>query len=95
MNDARAAMSVREQRFWEAIRIEPEKWLQPYGDGGSGFWAVGIIGRTVVWYNDIEGGFNTSKFSSFGSIDEYWCNQDELQWTVKGILKWLDGDLKS
>ena len=98
VNAAVAEMSPRERRLWEAIRIEPEKWNQhPYGDAveGGGFWAVGLLGRTVVWYNDIEGGFNTSRFKSYGSIDEYWCNQDKLQWTIKGLLKSLDGDLQS
>ena len=26
------------------------------------FWVVGLIGRTVIWYNDIEEGFNRSAF---------------------------------
>jgi hypothetical protein len=96
MNAGSAAMSSREQRLWEAIRIEPEKWQQhPYGDGGGGFWAVGVLGRYVIWYNDIEDGFNTSRFKSYGSIDEYWCNQDKLEWTIRGILKSIDGDLSS
>jgi len=52
-------MTPEQLRLWKAIRIKPEKWLQPpYGDHGKGFWVVGLIGRTVTWYNDIEEGFN-------------------------------------
>lgn len=64
---------------WEAMRIAPQKWqCSPWGDGGGGFWAVAEHDGRVVWYNDHEGGFNTSPFTSRGVIDEYWCNQDSL-----------------
>jgi len=39
-----------------------------------------------VWYNDIEGGFNRSHFTKYGEIDEYFCNDDELQWVIWHIL---------
>jgi hypothetical protein len=78
-------------RLWAAIRIEPEKWVQrPYGDAGSGFWAVAVIGRTVIWYNDIEEGFNRSTYTSYGEIEEYWCNQDELERTVEYLMNSID-----
>ena len=75
---------------WDAIRIEPEKWAQhPYGEQGKGFWVVGLIGRTVLWYNDIEEGFNRSEFAVHGTIKDYWCNQDELEVTVQYVLNAL------
>jgi len=56
------------------------KWQEnTYGAMGGGFWVVAIYGSTVVWYNDIEDGFNQSKWTTPGTIDEYWCNQTELQ----------------
>jgi hypothetical protein len=86
-----ARMSPAQLRLWEAIRIEPEKWLQhPYGDAGHGFWVVAIVGRTVVWYNDIEEGFNRSSYSSFGTIEDYWCNQDELELTIEYLMNSLE-----
>lgn len=49
-----AVMEADGRRLWEMIRIEPTKWRQhPWGDGGGGFWVVGLIGRQVLWYNDI------------------------------------------
>jgi hypothetical protein len=79
-----ARMPAPARRLWESIRIEPEKWaLPPYGDPGGGFWVVAIVGRSVVWYNDLEEGFNRSRYSSYGAIDDYWCNQDELEVAVQ------------
>ena len=86
-----ARMSPAQLRLWEAIRIEPEKWQQhPYGDAGDGFWAVALIGRTVIWYNDLEEGFNRSGYSSYGQIDDYWCNQDELELTIAYLMTSLE-----
>lgn len=66
--------------FWKRIRVSPVKWqLSPWGDMGGGFWVVAVIGQGCVWYNDIEDGFNMSRFETFGRIAEYWCNQTELE----------------
>lgn len=91
VRQGRARMTPAQLRLWEAIRIEPEKWQQhPYGDQGKGFWVVGLIGRTVLWYNDIEDGFNRSRFAVYGTIDDYWCNQDELEVAVQYVLTALE-----
>jgi hypothetical protein len=84
-------MSAPQRRLWEAIRIEPEKWQQhPWGDQGAGFWVFAVVGRTVIWYNDIEEGFNRSNYSAYGTIDDYWCNQDELELTVQYLMNALE-----
>ncbi|XZE19390.1 hypothetical protein SH449x_004709 [Pirellulaceae bacterium SH449] len=84
-------------RLWHAIKIAPAKWeLHPWGDEGGGFWAVGLIGRNVIWYNDIEDGFNISSFSTYGTIDAYYCNQGSLQPVVYDLIQWLmAGDIPS
>ena len=80
-------MSIEQRRLWDVVQIVPEKWKQdPWGNLGGGFWAVGIIGKKVIYYNDIEDGFNRSVFSIYGKIDEYWCNQDELEWAVQYLI---------
>ena len=89
MNKARERMNPMERRFWDAVQISPEKWRQnPYGNKGGGFWAVGLMGNTVVWYNDIEDGFNRSHYRQYGTIpdDEYWCNQDELEQPIRELM---------
>jgi len=87
-----ARMTRAQQRLWDAIRIKPEKWQQhPYGDKGGGFWAVGLVGQTVIWYNDVEDGFNRSVYSAHGLIDDYWRNDDELDVTIQCLTNALSG----
>lgn len=81
-------MSPQQRDLWERIRIEPNKWaLSPYGDLGGGFWVVAQLGQTVVWYNDIEDGFNCSKFIHQGQIEEQWCAQDRLEWALQKLIE--------
>ncbi len=73
-------MTPHERRVWDLIKIEPEKWDEArMGQEGGGFWAVALFGRQVLWYNDIEDGFNHSRFSQIGTIDEYLCDQWSLE----------------
>lgn len=90
INDAFDRMSPEQRKVWELIKVPPEKWQEPtYGTEGGGFWVVAVIGSSIVWYNDIEDGYNQSKYSKFGVIDEYWCNQDELEWTIQNVINML------
>jgi hypothetical protein len=70
--------------LWDLVRLDrPVKWqLPPYGDEGGGFWVVAVFGQRVIWYNDIEDGFNVSHYSTFGVIDEYWCDNGELHYAI-------------
>jgi hypothetical protein len=76
------AVSAPERRdLFARHAIVPEKWTQhPWGDDGGGFWAVAVCGDRVLWYNEIEEGFNVSRFAVLGRISEgqCWCNQDAL-----------------
>jgi hypothetical protein len=82
-----ARMTAAQRQLWQAMRIEPEKWQQhPFGDPGEGFWVSAIIGRSVIWYNDREEGFNRSQYSVHGTFDDYWCNDDELELTVQYLM---------
>src|ERR1017187_6934755 len=82
-----ARMNPELLRLWRAICISPEKWQQhPYGEQGAGFWVVALIGKTVIWYNDLEEGFNRSRYVTYGTIEDYWCNQDELELTVQWLM---------
>jgi len=51
-----------------------------------------LIGRTVIWYNDLEDGFNRSLYSSYGLIDDYWRNDDELDVAIQYLANALSGD---
>jgi hypothetical protein len=64
---------------WERMRIEPETWrCNLRTDTEAWFWVVAERDGRVVWYNDIEGGFNESGYSQRGVIAEYRCNQTDF-----------------
>lgn len=66
-------------RMWKLIQITPEKSTQHlWGDEGEGFWGVALIRNCCLYFNDIENGYNWSRFTVYGTIDEYWCNQDTI-----------------
>lgn len=74
--------------FWNLINISPEKWSEPnYGNEGGGFWVVAICGRKIIWYNDIEEGFNISDYTKYGKINGYYCNQDTLNIAVLRLFE--------
>jgi hypothetical protein len=74
--------------FWNLIKIEPEKWEErEYGIEGGGFWVVAIFGKEIIYYNDIEEGFNISSYKTYGRIDEYKCSQVDLNWSVKAVME--------
>jgi hypothetical protein len=80
-----AACSEEERAFFRKAACPPKKWQQsPWGDAVGGFWAVALWEDRVLWYNDIEDGFNVSRYTTADKIpdDEYWCNQDSLNWAL-------------
>jgi hypothetical protein len=86
LNSCVDALSPSEKKLFDSARIEPEKWaLHPWGDEGGGFWVVALIGRNVLWFNDIENGYNLSRYSDYRRIDEYWCNQDSLSDAIRRL----------
>ncbi|PHR33291.1 MAG: hypothetical protein COA38_05390 [Fluviicola sp.] len=81
-------MTSEQLKIWSDILVKPKKWQEKdYGKEGGGFWVVAIDREETIWYNDIEEGFNISKFSTVGEIDEYWDEQDELQWTINKLKR--------
>jgi len=92
-----ADCSDEQRAYFESVAFEPSKWSQaPYGDEGGGFWAIAADDNRVLWYNDIEGGFNVSTFTEIGTIPatEYWCNQDELKFALPALMgghRWKAG----
>lgn len=76
---------MEQREFFQGASIAPAKWrLTPWGDEGGGFRAVAVNLDRVLWYNDIEEGFNVSRFDVEGENprDEYWCNHDPLRWAL-------------
>lgn len=91
INNAKRRMSLQQDRLWTAIRIAPQKWqLQPWGAPGNRFWAVAVLGQVVLWFNDIEDGFNCSRYNEHGVILDYWCNQDGLEHAVQRLVNIIE-----
>ncbi len=73
---------------FEKYAVEP--YLAPilrYGEIDR----VVVIARRVdevIYWEDVEEGFNLSPVSSDGRILEHWCNQDELCFTLDA---WIEG----
>lgn len=85
---AQATPVVRD--LFARAAVTPSKWqLSPWGDLGGGFWVVAVVDYQVVWYNDIEEGFNVSRFIRPGTIPptEYWCNQDALPLALEALVE--------
>lgn len=45
-------------------------------------------GNEVIYWEDVEEGFNSSPIDADGRILEHWCNQDELGLALNG---WIEG----
>lgn len=63
--------------FWNQIKTSPEIWLCKDVIEDN-FWAIAHHQNFVIWYNDIEEGFNLSRFKTKGQILEYRAFKNEL-----------------
>ena len=61
-----------------------------YGEEGNGFWCVALFGNNVIWYNDIEEGFNVSQYHEHNLIDEYCCDQKSLNDVIRNLYDSLN-----
>lgn len=84
---AEARMSATQLVVWRCIAINPAKWmLSPIGDLGGGFWVVAIFGNSVIWFNDIEDGYNVSAYPTLGEIGAYGAEQYELEHILEQLI---------
>jgi hypothetical protein len=84
-------MSSANFQFWNEIKFTPTKWTEhEFGYEGGGFWAVAKYKNFVLYYNDIEEGFNISEFEKDGEIKEYGAEQDELQYALIKLRKLVE-----
>jgi hypothetical protein len=70
---------------FETVRVEP--YQVPIVRNGSveQVFVVARKGPQVMYYEDVEEGFNISKLTSDGAIAEPGFEQDELKWALQ---KW-------
>ena len=72
---------------FEKYRVAPfSAPIERYGDAGSVV-VVARNGDQVIYYEDVEEGFNVSPISPGGRVLEHWCNQDELGFALNAWIK--------
>jgi hypothetical protein len=84
-----AEFTASQLHFWNTVKLIPEKWDDLYLGAIESFWVVAIFGKKVIWYNDIEEGFNISDYMTYGKIESgnFGAEQDELNWCIYKILE--------
>ncbi len=66
------------------LRLAP---IERYGKDERVF-VVAQRGKEVLYWEDVEEGFNTSPIDESGRILEHWCSQDEL---THVMYRWIHG----
>lgn len=88
ISKAESEMNLELFNLWNKVKTTPCKWAErEMGNEGSGFWVIAEYKDLVLYYNDIEDGFNISHFEKHGEIDEYHVEQDELYFAILKLLK--------
>ena len=69
-------------------RVEPfSAPIMRYGQMESVV-VVARNGDEVIYWEDVEDGFNVSPIGLDGRVLEHWCNQDELRFALN---EWIEG----
>ncbi len=82
-----AVMDTEVLYFWNSIKIVPEKRQVPSYSNEDYFWIVGKIKNYMIYYNDIEEGFNISLENNLSYIEVTSAEQDELHFALIKLLK--------
>ncbi|HWF06468.1 MAG TPA: hypothetical protein VHA06_22450 [Candidatus Angelobacter sp.] len=78
------------EQFAIFTRYAIEPYLAPIVRNGT-IESVVVVARReneVIYWEDVEEGFNVSPIDSNGQILEHWCNQDELGLALNA---WIEG----
>lgn len=69
-----------ERVLFDSISVPPERVA--FADSIEDAFVVARRGEEVIYYEEVEDGFNTSRLDVDGRIAEHWYNQDELRWVL-------------
>jgi len=82
------ACDAEQLAAFDKYRIEPfSAPIVRYGRTESVV-VVARKGDQVIYWEDVEEGFNLSPISPDGQVLEHWCNQDELRFALNA---WIEG----
>jgi hypothetical protein len=83
-------LTEEEKAFWHFIRIEPEKWIHSaYYHERVEFFVIAVFGRRVIYYNDIEEGFNISEFDEYGKLKGGGANQNDFHNYISHLFTFI------
>ena len=83
-------VGVRERRMWDRVSVDPEKWVEGhYGNIGP-VWVVAVMGRRCLYFNPVEGGWGWGTFDTWGVINGYHWQADEIQHSIFQALFAID-----
>jgi len=72
---------------FDKYRVEPfSAPIVRYGQTESVV-VVARKGDQVIYWEDVEDGFNVSPISPDGQVLEHWCNQDELRFALNAWIE--------
>jgi len=75
-------------KVFQTYRIDPVRLpISRNGDDTDFVFVAAKRDNEVMYYEDIEDGWNFSPLSEEGRILEHWCNQDELKYA---LLHWAE-----
>jgi len=76
------------ETFWNSIKCSPEIWhCKDVID--DNFWVIAKWKTFIIWYNDIEEGFNLSTFKTEGEIQQYSAFQHDLNAVLNRLIPLL------
>jgi len=83
-------LTEEEKSFWHFIRIEPRKWIYPdYGTEMVEFFVIAIFGDRVIYYDDIEEGFNISEYKEYGKLISGGANQNDFHEYISHLFTFI------
>ena len=82
------ACDAEQLAAFNKCRVEPfSAPMVRYGQTDSVV-VVARNGDQVIYWEDVEDGFNVSPISPDGRVLEHWCNDDELRFALNA---WIEG----
>jgi len=88
LNVEESFLTEEQKKVWSKIKIPPEQWtLMDVNFSNEKFWAVGICGRYVIWYNNIEEGFICDIYCEYKILKNYYADQNRIVSVLVELFK--------
>jgi hypothetical protein len=82
----------RARRLWEMVKVPPSLWTHSQYPGLGPVWVIAILGRRCLYFNFVEEGWGWGGYSSWGRVESYHWQQDEIYHAVFQTLLAIDAE---